>query len=105
MNWRQRMLAKAREERASLHVGRRDSDAHEGDLISEIQPQQPFSDGSEEFFGDFMPREETKRLSSKQVMIGLGLTAGVLAGVGIAMWLKKTKHDKPWWQRWLHNSN
>ena len=101
MNWWQRMLAKARAEQTRLHAGRHGTNEHEGDLTSDIQLQQPFSDGSEEFFGDFMPREEAKRLSNKQIMIGLGLTAGVLAGVGIGIWLKKTKRDKPWWQRWL----
>ena len=103
MNWWQQILAKAKAEQARLHADRRDTNAREGDLTPDIQLQQPFSDGSEEFFGDFMPREEAKGLSSKQVMIGLGLTAGVLAGVGIGIWLKKTKRDKPWWQRWLDN--
>jgi hypothetical protein len=30
------------------------------------------------------------------VYIGLGITAGVLAGVGIAVWLKRSKRRKTW---------
>jgi hypothetical protein len=66
---------------------------------SEIELRQPFSDGSEEFFGEFVPRDERRWHPQKQVMIGLGITAGVLAGVGIAVWLKRTKRRKSLWQR------
>jgi len=62
----------------------------------EVEAQQPFSDGSEEFFGEFMPREDHNCRPNKQVLIGLGITAGVLAGVGIAVWLKKSKRRKSW---------
>jgi hypothetical protein len=32
------------------------------------------------------------------VIIGLGITAGVLAGVGVAVWLRKSKSRKNWRQ-------
>jgi hypothetical protein len=60
----------------------------------------PLSDGSEEFFGEFMPHEDQSWHPNKQVLIGLGITAGVLAGVGIAVWLKKGKRKKSW-RDWL----
>ena len=56
----------------------------------------PLSDGSEEFFGEFMPHEDQGWHPNKQVLIGLGITAGVIAGVGIAVWLKKGKRKKSW---------
>jgi hypothetical protein len=64
----------------------------------DIRLKQPFSDGSEEFFGEFMPHDEQRWLPNKQMMIGLGITAGLLAGVGIAVWLRKTKRRKTWWR-------
>jgi hypothetical protein len=60
----------------------------------EMEVQQPFSDGSEEFFQEFMPRDDRHGHANRQVLIGLGITAGVLAGVGIAVWLKKGKRPK-----------
>jgi hypothetical protein len=43
-----------------------------------------------------MPRDDHHWRPNKQVLIGLGITAGVLAGVGIAVWLKKGKRCKSW---------
>jgi len=62
----------------------------------EMAAQQPFSDGTEEFFGQFIPRDDRNWRPNKQVAIGLGITVGVLAGVGIAVWLKKSKRQKTW---------
>ncbi len=61
-----------------------------------LELRAPISDGSEEFFGEFMPHEDQSWRPNKQVLIGLGITAGVLAGVGIAVWLKKGKRRKTW---------
>lgn len=67
-----------------------------GDDESEFEVRAPLSDGSEEFFGEFMPRDPQNWHPNKQVLIGLGITAGVLAGVGIAVWLKKGRRKKSW---------
>jgi hypothetical protein len=66
------------------------------DVTTDIDVRAPISDGSEEFFGEFMPHEDQGWHPNKQVLIGLGITAGVLAGVGIAVWLKKGKRKKSW---------
>lgn len=66
------------------------------DEAADLELRAPISDGSEEFFGEFMPHEDQSWRPNKQVLIGLGITAGVLAGVGIAVWLKKGKRRKTW---------
>ena len=67
-----------------------------GDEASEIEVHGPLSDGSEEFFEEFMPHDQQSWHPNKQVLIGLGITAGVLAGVGFAVWLKKGRRKKSW---------
>jgi hypothetical protein len=88
MSWWDQLLA--REDRRR--------DGNEATTDSDVRA--PISDGSEEFFGEFMPHEDQSWRPNKQVLIGLGITAGVLAGVGIAVWLKKGKRKKSW-RDWL----
>jgi hypothetical protein len=73
----------------------RERDHHRNEDV-EIAAQQPFSDGTEEFYGQFIPPDEHGWRPNKQFAIGLGITAGVLAGVGFAVWLKKSKRRKTW---------
>lgn len=95
MSWWENLLAKARQSAAAREsAGDMDWDGQE--MTPELELRQPFSDGSEEFFGEFMPREDQHWRPNKQVYIGLGITAGVLAGVGLAVWLKKSKRRKGW---------
>jgi hypothetical protein len=99
MNWWQQIFSPRKAESSASTYSRRVMDWDEDREASEIKAKQPFSDGSEEFFGQFMPRDERHWRPNKQMAIGLGITAGVLAGIGIAIWLKKTKRHKNWWQR------
>jgi hypothetical protein len=87
MSWWDQLLSK---ETRGRHRQSRDEETFE------IEARQPFSDGSEEFLEEFMPRDDQNWRPNKQVLIGLGITAGVLAGVGIAVWLKKGKRRKTW---------
>jgi hypothetical protein len=99
MNWWQQILfPKTARHSAAFSALKDDRDESESAPI-EVEARQPFSDGSEEFFGEFIPRDDQRWLAKKQVLIGLGITAGVLAGVGVAIWLKKSKHRKSWWRR------
>ena len=84
MSWWDQLLAKETRSR----------NGNDGE--SGFEPRAPFSDGSEEFFGEFIPHENQNWRPNKQVLIGLGITAGVIAGVGIAVWLKKGKRKKSW---------
>jgi hypothetical protein len=87
MSWWDQLLSK--ETRGGRH--------HDGDEEApEIEARQPFSDGTEEFLEKFMPHDDHHWSPNKQVLIGLGITAGVVAGVGIAVWLKKGKRRKSW---------
>ncbi len=95
MSWWENLLAKARQkETASRSAREADWDGQE--MTPELELRQPFSDGTEEFFGDFLPHDDQRWRPNKQVYIGLGITAGVLAGVGIAVWLKRSKRRKTW---------
>ncbi len=68
--------------------------------VETAMANQPLSDGSEEFFEQFTPQEKPQALPQKNLLLGLGITVGVIAGVGIALWLWKGK-KKRWWQRAL----
>ncbi|MDZ7409110.1 MAG: hypothetical protein ONB51_07700 [candidate division KSB1 bacterium] len=58
--------------------------------------KQPFSDGSEEFLEEFTPAEKSHaNRQHKNMWIGLGITLGVMAGVGLALWLIKGRR-KSW---------
>lgn len=95
MSWWENLLAKAKPtEAAGRSAGEADWDGQ--DMTPELELRQPFSDGTEEFFGDFVPREDQRWRPNKQMYIGLGITAGVIAGVGIAVWLKRSKRRKSW---------
>jgi len=88
MSWWDQLVSKA--------TGGQYVAANGHDEAHEPYVRPPLSDGSEEFFGDFIPDQEQSWRPNKQVLIGLGITAGVLAGVGIAVWLKKSKRRKTW---------
>jgi len=88
MSWWDQLLAKENHSRDGNEV------------TTDPDVRAPISDGSEEFFGEFMPPDDQSWRPNKQVLIGLGITAGVLAGVGIAVWLKKGKRKKSW-RDWL----
>ncbi len=64
--------------------------------------QQPMSDGSEEFFEKFTP-ENAKRMDqhTRDVLVGLGITLGVLIGLGATIWLRKNKASRRKWRRWF----
>lgn len=68
--------------------------------VETAMANQPLSDGSEEFFEQFNPQEKSQAIPQKHLLLGLGITVGVIAGVGIALWLWKGK-KKRWWQRVL----
>ncbi|NUM77511.1 hypothetical protein HUU40_24380 [candidate division KSB1 bacterium] len=68
--------------------------------VETAMANQPLSDGSEEFFEQFTPQEKSREISQKNLLLGVGITLGVIAGVGIALWLWKGK-KKHWWQRVL----
>lgn len=87
MSWWDQLLPKEMRDRYQ-----RDRD----DEMTEYEVRAPLSDGSEEFFEEFMPRDPQNWHPNKQVLIGLGITAGVLAGVGIAVWLKKGRRKRSW---------
>ncbi len=96
MSWWEKILAKAIPQPITTTSSRRETGGLGYDDESEFEARQPFSDGSEEFFEKFMPRDDHRWRPNKHVIIGLGITAGVLAGVGIAVWLKKSKRRKSW---------
>ena len=98
MSWWDQLVAKVKESNAAVRSRRRVADWDGNEMTPEMELRQPFSDGSEEFFGEFMPRDDRRWRPNKQVIIGLGITAGVLAGVGVAVWLKKSKRRKSWRQ-------
>jgi len=87
MSWWDQLLSKETHGRHSQNGG---------EAALEIEARQPFSDGTEEFLEEFMPRDDQSWRSNRQILIGLGITAGVLAGIGIAVWLKKGKRRKTW---------
>lgn len=95
MSWWENFLAKARQREAARRSAA-EADWDGQDMTPELELRQPLSDGSEEFFGEFMPREDQHWRPNKQMYIGLGITAGVLAGVGFAVWLKRNKRRKSW---------
>lgn len=69
-------------------------------MVETAMANQPLSDGSEEFFEQFTPEEQSFEWRQRNLLLGLGITVGVIAGVGIALWLWKGK-KKNWWQRIL----
>ena len=76
--------------------------ANGNDADSPRAARQPFSDGSEEFMEQFAPQHQRDRFNSnKDILIGLGLTVGLLAGVGVTLLLVKQKSNKPWWRKLL----
>ncbi|MDZ7291825.1 MAG: hypothetical protein ONB44_17860 [candidate division KSB1 bacterium] len=92
MTWWEKILAKARQYETTNRTTDRALDWDGEEMTPELELRQPFSDGSEEFFGEFMPRDDQRWQPDRQVLIGLGITIGVLAGIGIAIWLIKNKH-------------
>ncbi|MCK6561481.1 hypothetical protein HUU39_07310 [candidate division KSB1 bacterium] len=62
--------------------------------------KQPLSDGSEEFFERFTPEEKIQANRQKNILLGLGITLGVMAGVGLALWLIKGRR-KSWIKKLL----
>ncbi len=66
------------------------------------QRQQPLSDGSEEFFEEFTPESRGQQdHHTRDILVGLGVTAGVLIGIGATLWLRKKKGGRKKWQRWF----
>ncbi len=67
------------------------------------QMEQPLSDGSEEFFEQFTPenRKQQPDYHTRDILVGLGVTAGVLIGIGATLWLRKKKGARKKWQRWF----
>lgn len=68
----------------------------------ERQTRQPFSDGSEEFFEEFTPenRGNGNEPRTQDVLVGLGVTLGLVIGVGATLWLlKKRKARRKWLRR------
>lgn len=65
------------------------------------QMQQPMSDGSEEFFEEFTPEERGRRDDhhTRDILVGLGITAGVLIGLGATLWLRKKKGARGKWRK------
>ncbi len=64
--------------------------------------KQPLSDGSEEFFEQFTPQNEKRRDEhTRDVLVGLGISLGVLIGVGAMVWLRKNKSSRRKWRRWF----
>ena len=99
------LLARIRKEKKRGAVDQRVAEemtAHGNGASSPRATRQPFSDGSEEFMEQFAPQYQTNRLSSKKdLLLGLGLTVGLLAGVGVTLLLVKQKSGKPWWRKLL----
>ncbi len=62
--------------------------------------KQPLSDGSEEFFERFTPEEKIHAHRQRNILLGLGITLGVMAGVGLALWLTKGRR-KSWIKKLL----
>ncbi|MEK7728908.1 MAG: hypothetical protein AAB354_10875 [candidate division KSB1 bacterium] len=67
------------------------------------QVRQPLSDGSEEFFEEFTPESRNQKQDphTRDILVGLGVTAGVLLGIGATLWLRKKKSGRKKWQRWF----
>jgi hypothetical protein len=65
--------------------------------------KQPLSDGSEEFFEEFTPenRGQQQDHHTRDILVGLGVTAGVLIGIGATIWLRKKKGGRKKWLRRL----
>lgn len=64
--------------------------------------QQPKSDGSEEFFEQFTPENARRRDEhTRDVLVGLGISLGVLLGVGATIWLRKNKSSRRKRRRWF----
>jgi hypothetical protein len=64
--------------------------------------QQPQSDGSEEFFEEFTPENRKQKDQHKRdILVGLGVTVGVLIGVGATIWLRKNKASRRKRRRWF----
>lgn len=83
---------------------RKKAHAHEAKSNGENrQMQQPLSDGSEEFFEEFTPENRGGQHDhhTRDILIGLGVTAGVLIGIGATIWLRKKKSGRKKWQRWF----
>lgn len=77
---------------------------HEAEAGSrEKQTRQPMSDGSEEFFDEFTPENRNQREENhtRDVLVGLGITVGLVLGVGATLWLRKRKGARRNWRRWL----
>lgn len=93
--------------RQSLVNQRAESSPENGDTDGSSVPaagfspfQPPAGDGSEEFFAQFTDREEGSCVpSTRTLLMGAGVVAGVIAGASIAYWLIREKRRKPWWQR------
>ena len=64
------------------------------------QRQQPLSDGSEEFFEEFTPESRGQQdHHTRDILVGLGVTVGVLLGVGATIWLRKKKGARGKWRK------
>lgn len=65
------------------------------------QMRQPMTDGSEEFFEEFTPEERQGQSDhhTRDILVGLGVTAGVLIGIGATIWLRKKKGARGKWRK------
>ncbi len=64
--------------------------------------QQPFSDGSEEFFEEFTRREDGNRYRQQTgFWVGLGLALGLFLGAGTILFLQHNKAKPPKRKSWL----
>ncbi len=61
-----------------------------------VDAQQPFSDGSEEFFEEFTRREDFSRTRDHAgFLVGLGLALGLFLSVGAIMFLRHNRTKLP----------
>jgi hypothetical protein len=97
MSWWDQLLAKVKESNAAVRTRRRVADWDGIEMTPELELRQPFSDGSEEFSVSSCRRTSGAGARISKSSSGWA-SRGVLAGVGVAVWLKKSKRRKSWRQ-------